>query len=159
MCPHKEVTCTHKEVTCTHKEVTCPQGNYGVFSVACRGGGAMAPGRILKVGTNFNVVCYGPRAPYAFFFCLSIFPPGGYANSGGGGRRCKHWPPGAGDPLHATGSVVCKHAWHQEQVIAGNVYRSWPPTEVSLPHTQLKDDGQHYSHYSKPVPLFLFREW
>ena len=22
---------------------------------------------------------------------------------GGGGRRCKHWPPGAGDPRYATG--------------------------------------------------------
>ena len=26
---------------------------------------------------------------------------GGY-NSGGGGRRCKHWPPGSGDPRYAT---------------------------------------------------------
>ena len=23
----------------------------------------------------------------------------------GGGRRCKHWPPGAGDPRHATDLV------------------------------------------------------
>ena len=27
------------------------------------------------------------------------------ANSGGEGRRCKHWPPGAGDPRYATESM------------------------------------------------------
>ena len=43
---------------------------------------------------------------FLFLFCLSIFSPGvdaGFTKrGGGGGRRCKHWPPGAGDPRYAT---------------------------------------------------------
>ena len=65
-----------------------------------------------------------------FFFCLSIFLPRGGcriyqtegggvhpepqsrpmwqwgANSGGGGRRSKHWAPGAGDPRYATAYIT-----------------------------------------------------
>ena len=48
---------------------------------------------------------------FFFFACLlvdffpgpkGLFLPKGGAK--GGGRRCKHWPPGAGDPRYATGS-------------------------------------------------------
>ena len=36
----------------------------------------------------------------------------GGANSGGGGRRSKHWPPGAGDPRYATDvGQDARHAW------------------------------------------------
>ena len=55
------------------------------------------------VGANFKKKIR-PR-PFFFFFCLSIFPPGADAGiyQTGGGRRSKHWPPGAGDPRYATG--------------------------------------------------------
>ena len=41
-----------------------------------------------------------------FFSLVDFFPPGadaGFTKRGGGGRRSKHWPPGAGDPCYATG--------------------------------------------------------
>ena len=41
---------------------------------------------------------------------------GGGANSGGGGRRCKHWPPGAGDPRYAT---VHKYLWSVQVHMVG----------------------------------------
>ena len=64
----------------------------------------------------------GPRSPWVslpfraedlfffflfFFFACRFFPQGRMQDltNGGGGRRCKHWSPGAGDPRYATVSI------------------------------------------------------
>ena len=52
------------------------------------------------------------RAPISlglYFFVLKIFFPQGRMQdlpNGGGGRRSKHWPPGAGDPRYATAQTI-----------------------------------------------------
>ena len=38
---------------------------------------------------------------------MQDLPNGG---GGGGARRCKHWPPGAGDPRYATDQSVLQNA-------------------------------------------------
>ena len=81
-----------------------------------------APGQL--VGANFNLAkvaytCYGPRSlcirgsffslscrrPFFFFFfsLVDFIPQEEMLIMGGG--RCKHWPPGTGDPRYATGWV------------------------------------------------------
>ena len=72
-------------------------GGHGPRAQALKRAPAQLVGRILKVGANFNLFFS------FFFFACRFFLLGGNANSGGGGRQCKHWPPGAGDPRHATG--------------------------------------------------------
>ena len=64
-----------------------------------------------------------------FFFACRFFPQGGGAPIlGGGGRRCKHWPPGAGDPRHATGPIP------------------------GYPHSTHQNPAPVYSHYTEAYP-------
>ena len=41
---------------------------------------------------------------FFFFLLVDFFPRGGCRIYQRGGGRCKHWPPGAGDPPYATAS-------------------------------------------------------
>ena len=102
-------------------------GGHGPRAQALEGAPAQLVGANFKSRGEFqtsksSIICYGPRSlcirgsffslscSIFSFFSSSFFPacrfysPGGKANYGGGGRRCKHWPPGAGDPRYATGS-------------------------------------------------------
>ena len=92
-------------------------GGHGLRAQALEG----AP--VQLVGANFNGAnamgpsFQGPRSPWVSFscwtpfflsfFCLSIVFSQGRMQDipikrGGGGRRSKHWPPGAGNPRDAT---------------------------------------------------------
>ena len=99
------------------------RGGHGPRAQALEG----APAQL--VGANFNGAnAMGPelsRAPISlgvffvmkFLFFLggggAIFPTGADAGftKTGGGRRSKHWPPGAGDPRDATVLRIGERNW------------------------------------------------
>ena len=98
-------------------------GGQGARAQALEGAPAQLVGANFKSRGEFNLVAYMLWAPrslcirrsffflpkpfFLSFFCLFFFFarrffPQGEILIQGGGRRCKHWPPGAGDPWYAT---------------------------------------------------------
>ena len=74
----------------------------------------------------FLFICLLKNFGFCFFACR-FFPQG----PGGGGRRCKHWPPGAGDPRYATARGRCKH-WSPGRW-RPSVRHCWGPMQALAP--------------------------
>ena len=69
------------------------------------GRGAWPPGASLGGGAG---PAYRGESPKTFFFFSPLvdFISQEEMLIMGGGRRCKHWPPGAGDPRYATVIII-----------------------------------------------------
>ena len=97
-----------------------PTYTRGRGSGVARGGGHGPRAQALEgapaqlVGANFKKKIR-PRQIRFFFLLVDFSPRGGCRiyPRGGGGRRSKHWPPGAGDPRYATGTWSSRHSFSE----------------------------------------------
>ena len=72
------------------------QGGHGPRAQALEGAPAQLVGPNCKKKSR-------PRQISRVSSLQSAVADAGFNKRGGGGRRCKHWPPSAGDPRYATG--------------------------------------------------------